>query len=172
MLHIPYYYAQKRLKVIETYLIGSIQTWTNKFRHAAINHNKIFGPIGFDSSDTIDQAASICNKWSSRFNNYIKIPWKNQLPNLQKTSMKWCYEPGQCFASHSMCPEASKIDSQTQPLFHQKRTQSSHINISAKGKQTKERNPTSQGFSQQKKNEPRWKNLQFTYFQLYYAIWF
>lgn len=66
------------------HLVSIVETRTNKFSHAAINHNEILCSIGFDSSDTIDKAASICNKWPSRFNNEIQTSRLNQFPYLQQ----------------------------------------------------------------------------------------
>lgn len=67
----------------KSHLVSIIETWTYKFWHATINYNEIFCAIGFNSSDTVDQAARISNKWSSRFNDEIEVSWYNQFPNLQ-----------------------------------------------------------------------------------------
>ena len=87
----------------QSYLISIIEAGSDKFCHAAINHNKIFGPVSFYASDTVNQAASIRNKWSSRFNYEIQISRKNQLTNLHQSLQTKCFDQNFTWSKNPFC---------------------------------------------------------------------
>lgn len=80
------YFAQKLVKGLNVsclYLISIVKTGTNKFGHASIDHNEVLSSVGFDSRDSVDKAASICDERSPRLDDEFKVSREDQLANLK-----------------------------------------------------------------------------------------